>query len=268
MVAIVVVTIVCFLIAIPLVIKVADTVACNIFPVLKHGRTWINAFRIQVNTDGVNVAIRKHLQRRWEMSGVLRISSCLYRIHPSLSKYFYRWPTLTFALSSLLMLASNLKVNFVTIILTALLFTSVVVEIANELIDRLTLGVISNFQVNTHVDYNEAVQEKVNWNVSDILRRSLIALLIRVFIVWISFASLYYHLSKIDSASFKTIKNLIDSVYFSIVTLSTTGFGDVSAVSPLAKCYVCTEIGMIWLLVVVVAFHYAATFSVDIGKEK
>jgi hypothetical protein len=34
----------------------------------------------------------------------------------------------------------------------------------------------------------------------------------------------------------------MDALYFSIVTITTTGFGDISPRSPLAKALVCTEI--------------------------
>lgn len=61
----------------------------------------------------------------------------------------------------------------------------------------------------------------------------------------LSFASIYYNLYQIDKTNFICNNNhfgIIDSIYFSIVTLATVGYGDISPNSNIAKILVSIEI--------------------------
>jgi hypothetical protein len=56
------------------------------------------------------------------------------------------------------------------------------------------------------------------------------------------FAVLYVYLDRRDAGAFSTTLNLGNALYFSVVTMSTTGYGDVLPQSGLAKFMVCVQI--------------------------
>jgi len=75
----------------------------------------------------------------------------------------------------------------------------------------------------------------------------------------IGFASIYYNLYKIDSNNFISSNNhfnFIDSIYFSIVTFATVGFGDIIPKSNLAKIVVSCEILTSILVLIFLASVY------------
>jgi len=56
------------------------------------------------------------------------------------------------------------------------------------------------------------------------------------------FSVLYVYLVRRDDAAFSEVLNLGDAVYFSVVTMTTTGYGDISPKSGLARVLVCVQI--------------------------
>ncbi len=56
------------------------------------------------------------------------------------------------------------------------------------------------------------------------------------------FAVLYVYIVRHDSGAFSAELNLGDALYFSIVTMTTTGYGDISPKSGWAKFLVCSQI--------------------------
>jgi hypothetical protein len=56
------------------------------------------------------------------------------------------------------------------------------------------------------------------------------------------FAVLYVYLGRLDANAFSTKLDLGDALYFSTVSMTTTGYGDISPKSGLAKFVVCTQI--------------------------
>lgn len=62
-------------------------------------------------------------------------------------------------------------------------------------------------------------------------------------ILVIGYANFYFKLSRNHSHAFKDdmILSAIDSVYFSITTLTTTGYGDIYPISNIAKMFVASE---------------------------
>lgn len=75
-------------------------------------------------------------------------------------------------------------------------------------------------------------------------------------IVVISFASFFYAISVLYPSSFSSKLTILDSIYFSIITATTVGYGDISPISNLAKLFVMFEIlfGMLYILFVVSMF--------------
>ena|ERR1700760_3183982 len=56
------------------------------------------------------------------------------------------------------------------------------------------------------------------------------------------FSVLYVYLVRRDEAAFSEVLKLSDAIYFSIVTMTTTGYGDISPKSGLARTLVCIQI--------------------------
>lgn len=56
------------------------------------------------------------------------------------------------------------------------------------------------------------------------------------------FSVLYVYLVRRDEAAFSEVLKLGDAVYFSVVTMTTTGYGDISPRSGLARTLVCVQI--------------------------
>jgi hypothetical protein len=85
--------------------------------------------------------------------------------------------------------------------------------------------------------------------------------MVRITVLCLAFAATYMAISAKDTHSFSDLHTPVDAVYFSVVTLTTTGFGDVYAAKDLARAMVVLEIALAWTLIVIVVFHYAATVS-------
>ena len=71
-----------------------------------------------------------------------------------------------------------------------------------------------------------------------ILSEVMTAYLLAVF----CFSVLYVYVVRRDGAAFSEALKLSDAVYFSIVTMTTTGYGDISPKSGLARTVVCVQI--------------------------
>jgi len=81
----------------------------------------------------------------------------------------------------------------------------------------------------------------------------------------LTFSSSYWLLSQGDHASFSAHLSRIDSVYFSLSTFTTTGFGDIHAVAELARAVVSTE--MVAALVTLVVFLATAVSNAFGGSR-
>lgn len=84
----------------------------------------------------------------------------------------------------------------------------------------------------------------------------------------ISYASIYYNLYQINSSNFVCPHNhfgIVDSIYFSVVTLATVGYGDIVPNSNIAKLVVCSEIlAGIFVLI----FLASVYINIKIREEK
>ncbi len=73
----------------------------------------------------------------------------------------------------------------------------------------------------------------------------------------LTFAQLYRVLSRYDPEAFSAAFHPLDGLYFSIVTISSTGFGDILPKSAVAKMAVCTEIVFGYFLTVILFSSFA-----------
>jgi voltage-gated potassium channel len=91
-----------------------------------------------------------------------------------------------------------------------------------------------------------------------------IAALVTAFISYMlmiyGFGVIYAYLSNIDVQAFSTENlTILDSVYFSLMTASTVGYGDVSPVSNIAKLFVMSEV-VISMVYVIILFSSAVSY--------
>jgi len=71
-----------------------------------------------------------------------------------------------------------------------------------------------------------------------------------------SFAAVFYSLSRLHPNTFSSKLTILDSIYFSFITIATVGYGDINPVSNTAKVLVILEIllGLLYMLFIVNIF--------------
>lgn len=72
--------------------------------------------------------------------------------------------------------------------------------------------------------------------------RSTERLLTVLYVSVLFFATIYYWLSISDPREFSSLETRIDALYFTVVTMSTVGFGDVNATGQVARAFVTVQI--------------------------
>jgi len=84
------------------------------------------------------------------------------------------------------------------------------------------------------------------------LNRSLILLLVNYCEIVVGFAVLYLVTRSVGYSLEGPLTSRIDSLYFSVITITTLGYGDISPISPLGKLLTVTETLMGFIMVVLV----------------
>ena len=248
-----------------LLVKVIEMFVTSMLPTLRHGTYWAKEFHKDYKTHGGRYAVKQHLKRRpYKMT----FNRWLGMRSSFLSNYLYRYKTLIL-LSSTFQFAI---VKFVPPIFSkiggAIIFFSLAIGVIHQLVDRLAMGVASNVQLSMYIDVSNIEYDSISFATSDIIRRCAIELIFNILFIWAGFVALYYTISNLLPFSFECIDSIADCIYFSMVTMTTTGFGDILPISDLAKLLVVSEITMSWLIIVITIFHYGATMSVDLTSGK
>jgi hypothetical protein len=91
----------------------------------------------------------------------------------------------------------------------------------------------------------------------------------------LTFTQVYRILFILDPDTFNVPLQLFDGFYFSVITISSTGFGDIFPKSTAAKLAVCTEIVFGYFLTVILfssfaglAFRKRANISIDKNSDR
>lgn len=156
----------------------------------------------------------------------------------------------------------NPQINFViSIFFSYLLPFSIItflgygVSIYNSTLSIILAGIYISFVIYNHeINFNDYLLGKFENQTRNLSKymTSLICLLI-------GFASIYYNLYKINSYNFICHNNhlgIVDSIYFSIVTFATVGYGEIIPNSNLTKILVSTEIFVsIFVLIIIVSSY-------------
>ena len=113
----------------------------------------------------------------------------------------------------------------------------------------------------------------LTWEVRGILHspfpafQAVAALAITVPLFLILFATTYYLMGDTDPSNFSEPLTRLDSLYFTITTFATVGFGDVTAVSQLARAVVSTQMALGLILVGLIARVIFAAVQVARSRQ-
>ncbi|MCU7804180.1 MAG: potassium channel family protein [Candidatus Thiodiazotropha sp. (ex Lucinoma borealis)] len=235
--------------------KAIETIVINIAPNLIYGRRRLRLFYIEMNKKGIAVAISRYVKRR-RMS--MFFNQSISGWSSIFSNYFYRWFILTPSLAISTLLVND---NILIWCISATILFSITVEIINEFVERFWNGIASNIHFNAYVNIANTKFDKIELNASEIMKRIGIALILRFAVIWVGFAGVYYNINEQQIDSFTGMNEFIDALYFSLVTITTTGYGEILPTSILSKLLVLCQMALSWLLLLVMLFHYGATVT-------
>lgn len=96
--------------------------------------------------------------------------------------------------------------------------------------------------------------------------RASTALVVLIVAVIVIFALIYASISAADPAAFTEPLSKEDAIYYTVTTLSTTGFGDIAAVSPGARWVVTSQ--MLFDLVLIVGLARVFMLAAKAGRAR
>lgn len=257
-------------ISILLYIKAVETVIINIIPNMLHGRERILRFENEKKLHGFEKARENYLKnRKYIMFLNMCVPKNLWFIADIFYRYilgdlFYRWFILVPIASVLLTFVHNGKVALITGIS---ILVSIFIEVFNEIMERICNGKLSNIQFNTNIQVSITDFNKISYYKSFVIGRICKALVIRVAVIWISFACIYTSVNNLMRCSFSGMDGLIDPLYFSLITITTTGYGDIEPTNYITKLLVVFQLFHTWILIIVMILHYGVTVSDDLVQE-
>lgn len=185
-----------------------------------------------------------------------RWSDCFLFFVPSrLRRYVFAWQTLCASSAILYWYIPQPEIRIPFYWAANLLIFS---ALLHRLTARLFLGVADN------VKLHASVQRDHRFNKSVVTGRVATTLLTDVVTSVVAFAFIYCGLDVENQAMFTppgTPMTLAEAFYFSFVTQTTTGYGDIFPSHPWAYLNVVFQMTFVWVLVAVVAFHYGVTLS-------
>jgi len=248
-----------------LAVKVGEMLSLSTLPTVRHGRSWAEKFHQDYKAFRGRVAVKNHVDHRHRK---MVLNRWLARYSSVLANYVYRWPILVATLAIALVLSAKLGIPQVLCMTSGFaLFTALVVTVFHEVVDRLVMGVASNVHLSPFTNVVQVDYASVSWITSEVLRRVAVSFIVHIGAIWFSFSSLYYLAVVISPGSLEKAESLVDCLYFSLVALTTTGFGDIFPKKDLVKLMVGSQLAMSWILTVVMIFHYGATLSFDLDTE-
>ena len=180
----------------------------------------------------------------------------------------FRHPTLVLLLS---ILTFSLDDTNYLILSSMFLLVSIWIEPLNRLLHRYMLGTIDNYLVAFSL---RVIDDKLIFPVSPrlFLRRFILLFMALFFVTVVGYAAIYSVLASgvLDGNGLTNLecqyKNplWVQCMYFSVATLCTVGFGDITATGPIAQFVVMTEMLLGFVLLVMLL----SAFSVSSGKTE
>lgn len=240
------------------VVKIIETIILGIIPNLIHGKTRLHEFHQIKSKQGIRFAIENYIGKR---KNEMFLNRLIGHKLSYFSNFFYRWFILIPLSSFFLLFVQHTMVIRISVFI---IIFSITVEILNEVIERLWNGIASNVHFYTYVNVAGVDYKQIDFNTSEIIKRISISLILRFSVVCIGFAAAYRSISTIDRLAFKDMNSILDSIYFSLVTITTIGYGDILPLSSTARLIVICQISLSWLLILVMVLHYGTTLTFDL----
>lgn len=153
-----------------------------------------------------------------------------------------------------------------------LLLTIIWTYAAQMFIMRIHLGAVEFFYRIQSIKRTTGGADRWLAPKHDIVRGYILVVIGLIVITVVGYSAAYYGISRFDELSFKDSAlsdsgqhpiSAVTALYFSITTFSTVGFGDVIAVSDLARLVVVTEILLSLGLIVLVLMVFSITLDME-----
>jgi voltage-gated potassium channel Kch len=157
----------------------------------------------------------------------------------------------------------NIIIQHVLIILLGILIFYVdKIEFLDPFFPKLFLVIIAFLKVLYFLGHSfKKIEDSTAWNIT--YNKFILVILINISLLVLSFAVDYTCLFLIDANSFKGIMMhnpmhiFFDFNYFSILTFSTVGYGDISPITSAAKLLVIMEVIISFVTIIIIISNFA-----------
>jgi len=246
-------------------LKIYEMLVYSVINNLRCGIKISQTFVLKKTTEGVQAAILYLSEQRQRSNCMFQFlySECLNQPIRVLCSLIYKWPVMIVMASTLLYFFSWLRLDLASVILSGTCILLISIEIAHEVMARLTLSRVDNFRCYVSLDpcaLNNP--ERIFYDRDGMLRDFLATILIQLICFTFAFSALYFTLSNFDDKAFsQPLKTPIDAIYLTVVVVGTIGFGDIVPLTQLSRVLLILNVGTTMLFVVFIALHFVATLS-------
>jgi len=251
-------------------IKIWEIWNFSILWVIKNGKSCSDEFHLIHKQKGPQKAIEafsKHRYLPWPILGKL------YKLKPRfifkiIVDRVYRFPYLVLANVTLLLLTKNVWLYSTLSGITILIIYT---RLLQQIISRMQLGVLDNLTQYWAPRFEDITDvDKIDWNVSRILRGTLSDFIAYTVLTIFSYSIIFCKLEIFDARYFFPTDQILtfhEALYFSVVTITTVGFGEIHPKETLSMYLVLSEIIAIWSTVILIFFHYQCSLAVNLIEE-
>lgn len=245
-----------FAILLPAVFKLIEMWGSSILWTVRNGNKLCDRFHEALSTQGLQRAREVMSESGYDPWRFTRAAmDPFWRPFRPIIPLLTNWHLLTLLSAVVVYEARSLYACWIALTVTVcLLFTKVV----HRVVTRFMLGVADNVRFSLWRASGSLL------HMSRIARRVAFELVSDVATIGIAFGFLFASVDRYDPRFFHPAVeelSVVQAIYFSFVTVTTTGYGDVVPLEKFSTWLVLGEMALVWTLVVVIIFHYSVTLS-------